>query len=225
MPGRIFCAIDTPDPKSARALVDATRRAVDGIKLGLEFFTANGPQGVRAVGGKQPVFLDLKLHDIPNTVAAAIRAVSPLKPAFVTIHASGGPDMLKAASDAADGMKLLGITVLTSLDEQDLAAVGQSGPVEAQVKRLADLAQKSGLAGVVCSAREVAALRAQCGPDFLLVVPGIRLAASPVQDQKRTATPAGAAEGGADILVVGRAITAAPDPAAAARAIRAAMTR
>jgi orotidine-5'-phosphate decarboxylase len=216
----VFVALDTVERARARALADAVRPHVGGLKLGLEFFCANGPDAVREVAGEAPLFLDLKLHDIPNTVAGAVRAVRPLRPALLTLHAGGGPAMLRAAVEAAAGeVKLLAVTVLTSLDEGDLDRVGQRGPVLDQARRLARLAQEAGLAGIVCSPHEIAALRAECGPGFLLVVPGIRPAGAGVGDQKRVMTPQEALAAGADHLVIGRPITAAPDPAAAARAI------
>lgn len=226
-PSPLFCSIDTTEPARARALVAATAGLVAGIKLGLEFFVANGPDGVRAVAGAAPLFLDLKLHDIPNTVAGAVRAAARLAPAWLTVHCSGGGAMLRAAAAAAASaaeeggprMRLIGVTVLTSLDEADLGAVGQEGPVAEQALRLALLARGSGLDGIVCSPHEVARLRAACGPGFLLVVPGIRPAGSALGDQKRVMGPRAAIAAGADYLVIGRPITAAADPAAAARAI------
>jgi orotidine-5'-phosphate decarboxylase len=222
----IFCALDTTEVDHARSLARSLAGAVGGMKLGLEFFAANGPEGVRAVAaGAGRVFLDLKLHDIPNTVAGAVRAVTPLAPAFLTLHCAGGAAMLRAARDAAAAAgsaprtRLLGVTVLTSLDEDDLAATGQKSPVADQVLRLAVLAQASGLDGVVCSPQEVGMLRRECGPGFLLVVPGIRPAGSTAGDQKRIMAPREALAAGADYLVIGRPITAAPDPAAAAQAL------
>ena len=224
----VFCAIDTTDVDKATTLARTVRGLVGGVKLGLEMFCAQGPLAIRRIAGEQPLFLDLKLHDIPNTVAAAVRAVAPIRPDFLTVHASGGAAMLRAAAEAAaetaapDGnrTRLLGVTVLTSLDDADLDGVGQRPPVAGQVARLADLAQRCGLDGVICSPHEVAALRAQCGPDFRLVVPGIRPAGAATGDQKRVMTPAEAMRLGADHLVIGRPITAAADPAVAARAIR-----
>jgi orotidine-5'-phosphate decarboxylase len=224
----IFCAIDTPELARARGLAASLRGAAN-IKLGLEFFVANGPAGVREVAGKAPLFLDLKLHDIPNTVAGAVRAVAPLKPLLLTLHCAGGPTMMREAAAAAAAtaqggrrMQLLGVSVLTSLDDNDLAALGQRGPVGEQVVRLALLARDNGLDGVVCSPLEVPALRAACGPKFLLVVPGIRLLGGASGDQKRVMGPREALAAGADYLVIGRPITGAPDPAAAARALLAA---
>ncbi len=178
----------------------------------------------RAAAAGLPVFLDLKFHDIPNTVADAVRAALSLAPVMLTVHASGGAAMMRAAADAAEEAGanrplVLGVTVLTSLGAEDLAATGLAGPVPDQVMRLARLAQASGLDGVVCSAREVAALRAECGAAFTLVVPGIRPAGAAAGDQKRTATPAEAVAAGADYLVIGRPVTGADDAAQAARAI------
>jgi orotidine-5'-phosphate decarboxylase len=219
----ILCAIDTPDPARARALAASVAPHVGGIKLGLEFFAANGPAATRDVASGMELFLDLKLHDIPNTVAGAVRSVAPLGAALLTVHCGGGAAMLRAASEAAKEAggrtTIIGVTVLTSLDAADLDAVGQRGPVDAQTRRLADLAQTSGLGGIVCSPHEVAILRAQCGRDFLLVVPGIRPRGAASGDQKRVMSPAEALDAGADYLVIGRPITEAADPAAAARAI------
>jgi orotidine-5'-phosphate decarboxylase len=218
----ILCAIDTNEIARAEALIAETAGAVGGVKLGLEFFAAHGPAGIRtAVAGQRNVFLDLKLHDIPNTVAGAVKSCLALDPLLLTLHCAGGPAMMRAAAEARGNARtrLLGVTVLTSLDDSDLAATGQNGPAAAQVKRLALLAQASGLDGVVCSPQEVAMLRATCRKDFLLVVPGIRPAGAAAQDQKRVQTPRDAITAGADYLVIGRPITEAPDPQAAARAI------
>ncbi|MGE0120595.1 MAG: orotidine-5'-phosphate decarboxylase [Dongiaceae bacterium] len=231
MPTQIFLAIDTTNVSTAAAQAASTRDTVAGIKLGLEFFAANGPGGVRTVASSgAPLFLDLKLHDIPNTVAGAVRAVVPLRPALLTVHASGGAAMLRAAVDAAGEAaaktgaarpRLVAVTVLTSLAEAELDDIGQRGPIADQARRLAALARNCGLDGVVCSPHEIEALRAECGSGFLLVVPGIRPASTGVGDQKRVMTPAEAARRGADYLVIGRPITAADDPAAAARRIAA----
>jgi orotidine-5'-phosphate decarboxylase len=223
----LLCAIDTADLARAKTLAASLAGVVGGIKLGLEFFAAHGPAGVQQVVGANTLFLDLKLHDIPNTVAGAVRAAASLEPLLLTLHAAGGPGMMEAARNAADlvasqgkrRVKLLGVTVLTSLDDGDLAAVGQQGPVGEQVQRLAVLARDSGLDGVVCAPLEVAALREICGPDFLLVVPGIRPAGAASGDQKRVMGPRAAIQAGADYLVVGRPITEATHPAAAAQAI------
>jgi len=218
----IFCAIDTVDVGAARELASKLQGLIGGVKLGLEFFTANGCDGVRKVmdGAELPLFIDLKFHDIPNTVAGAVRGISSLTPAFFTIHAGGGAAMMKAAVEAAEGRsKVLAVTILTSLSEADMAPMGISGSVADQVKRLADLAQASGVDGLVCSPHEVAMLRAHLGAGMALVVPGIRPKGSAADDQARTLTPAEALKVGADHLVIGRPITAAADPAAAARAI------
>jgi orotidine-5'-phosphate decarboxylase len=226
----ILCAIDTPDPARARALAAAVSGAVGGIKLGLEFFVANGPAAVRQMAGATPLFLDLKLHDIPNTVAGAVHAAAALQPLLLTIHCAGGAAMMRAAaaaaSEAGQGgrrLKLIGVTVLTSLDDGDLAATGQRGTASEQAQRLALLARDSGLDGVVCSPHEIAALRAACGKEFLLVVPGIRPSGIAAGDQKRVLNPRAALDAGADYLVIGRPITGAPDPRAVARAMRAAL--
>ncbi len=223
---RLFVALDTQNLGKAAGLAQALAGQVGGLKIGKEFFAAQGPDGVRAVAGGEPLFLDLKFHDIPNTVAGAIRAVVHLRPFMVNVHASGGRAMMQAAGEAAREAAedlevtrplVLGVTVLTSLDEDDLDAVGQRGPASDQTVRLAELARDSGLDGVVCSPREIAAVRAACGPDFQLVVPGIRPTWAAAGDQKRIMTPAEALGAGADYLVVGRPITGAADPVAAAR--------
>ncbi|MDA0306696.1 MAG: orotidine-5'-phosphate decarboxylase [Proteobacteria bacterium] len=221
---RIFVALDTTDLDHALSLATALQGLVGGVKLGKEFFTALGPQGVNAISALgMPVFLDLKFHDIPATVAGAVNAALPLAPVMLTVHASGGAAMMQAAAGAAanaDNRPLvLAVTVLTSLGDEDLAAMGVSGDAAAQVLRLAVLAKSSGLDGVVCSAREAAALRAELGPDFKLVVPGIRPDWAATDDQKRITTPKEAVDLGADYLVIGRPITGADDPAAAAKRI------
>jgi orotidine-5'-phosphate decarboxylase len=220
----VFVAIDTTDLEYARVLGERLKPHVGGIKLGLEFFAAHGPAGVRAFSGiGLPIFLDLKFHDIPNTVAGAVRAAAGLGVNILNVHAAGGPAMLKAAVDAARGVnpdaKVIAVTVLTSLADADLEAVGQRGPAADQVARLASLTRNNGLDGVVCSAHEIASLRAALGPDFLLVVPGIRPKGADLGDQQRVMGPKEALDAGASILVIGRPITAAPDPVEAARAI------
>lgn len=229
MTNPIICALDTVDLDVAATLATAIAGNVGGVKLGKEFLASHGPQGVRRVAASGlPLFLDVKFHDIPNTVAGALKALLPLKPEIVNVHAAGGPAMLAAARDAvaSAGVNrpwLIAVTVLTSLDDADLAAVGQQGPVTAQVVRLAKLAQAQGCDGVVCAPQEIVAIRAACGPGFKLVVPGIRPAGSAVGDQKRVMGPAEALAAGADRLVIGRPITAAADPAAAARDIAASL--
>lgn len=223
---RIFAAVDTPDPRAASALCQALGGTVGGIKLGLEFFVANGPDAVRAARTEdQRLFLDLKFHDIPNTVAGAVQAACALEPELITIHAGGGPAMIEAARRAAEEAgganrpRVIAVTVLTSLGDEDLQKVGQRPPAADQVLRLARLAHDSGADGAVCSPLEAAVLRADLGPNFLLVVPGVRPPGSAADDQKRVMTPKDAIAAGADILVIGRPITRAPDPAAAARDI------
>lgn len=222
----VFVALDTPDLERALALSRAVKDHVGGLKIGLEFYTACGPDGVkRIVEFGLPVFADVKFHDIPNTVAAASRELARLGAKMFNVHASGGEVMMREAAAAAHAVdrniKVLGVTVLTSIDEPVLQSVGQRGPAAEQVVRLAKLAKHSGLDGVVCSAHEIAALRGACGGDFLLVVPGIRPEGADLADQRRVMTPSQAHSAGADILVIGRPITSAPDPAAAARAIAA----
>lgn len=216
----LFVAIDTPDLVRAHRLADALGGIVGGIKLGLEFFAANGPAGIKALASAGlPVFLDLKLHDIPNTVANAVKALAPTAPALLTVHAAGGAAMMAAAKAAAPvGTKVVAVTVLTSLDQPDLAAGGVRGTPGEQVARLAALARQSGLDGIVCSGAEVGAARAQW-PGGFFVVPGVRPKGGDLGDQKRVSTPAEAMVDGASILVIGRPITAAQDPAMAARLI------
>ncbi|CAA9509518.1 MAG: Orotidine 5'-phosphate decarboxylase [uncultured Sphingomonas sp.] len=224
MSNPLFVALDTPDLARAADLATAVREHVGGLKLGWEFFAANGPAGVQAVGRSGlPIFLDLKLHDIPNTVAKAIAALASLHPAVLTVHAAGGAAMLSAAkAAAAQGTKVVAVTVLTSLDDDDLQSVGVQGTSGEQVGRLAALARGSGCDGIVCSGAEVAAARA-AWPDGHFVVPGIRPAGGEVGDQKRVASPRDALAAGASMLVVGRPITAAADPAQAARDIAASL--
>ena len=218
----IFVAIDTPDLTRAMVLASEVREHAGGLKLGLEFFMANGPPGVRELAATGvPVFLDLKLHDIPNTVAKAVEAVAPLEPAILTVHASGGRAMLEAAKAAAPaGTKVVAVTVLTSLDAADLAQTGVNGSPAEQVERLAHLARSAGIDGIVCSGAEVAAARA-AWPDGFFVVPGVRPAGADTGDQKRVVTPRQALDDGASVLVIGRPITAADDPARAIREISA----
>lgn len=217
----VWLAVDTVDVAHARALVRSCATSLGGVKLGLEFFVANGPEGVRTVMADSglPLFLDLKFHDIPNTVARAVAGTAALDPALLTIHASGGAAMIRAAkAAAAPDTKVIAVTVLTSLDKGDLESTGiSSAPLE-QVQRLALLARDSGADGMVCSPHEVAAAKA-LWPEGCFVVPGVRPAGSDAGDQKRIMTPEAALAAGASVLVVGRPITAAPDPALAARAL------
>jgi orotidine-5'-phosphate decarboxylase len=218
----LFVALDTTDLEKAKAIVGQVRHHVGGIKLGLEFFCANGPEGVLAMAELDlPLFLDLKLHDIPNTVAKAVHALRPLEPAVLTVHAGGGRAMMEDAKAAAPaGTKVIAVSVLTSLDEQDLADIGVKADMHGQVERLTELAREAGLDGVVCSGREVAAARS-VWPEGFLVVPGVRPGNGAQADQKRVITPREALDNGASILVVGRPITQAQDPDKAARAIEA----
>jgi orotidine-5'-phosphate decarboxylase len=223
-PNPIFVALDTPSLDVATAIAARVAPYVGGLKLGLEFVSANGPEGVRAiVKSGRPVFLDVKLHDIPNTVAGAMKALAPLGAAIINVHASGGAAMMRAAVDAAASVrprpKVLAVTVLTSLEAADLAAMGVPGTPLEQVVRLARLTKAAGVDGVVCSPQEIAAVRAACGPDFLIVTPGVRPKGGELGDQKRVMTPKEALSAGADFLVIGRPITGAADPAEAARAI------
>ncbi len=225
----IFCALDTTDLAQAVRIGEAVRGSVGGLKIGLEFFNATGPEGARAIVGLGiPVFFDLKLHDIPNTVAGGVRAVADLGPAIIDVHTVGGRAMMEAAAreatKAGDAAPLvIGVTVLTSLDENDLSDTGVTRSPREQVIALAQLAQASGLGGVVCSSHEIEALRAACGPDFKLIVPGIRPVGADIGDQKRVMTPREAYDLGADILVIGRPITQAANPGQAAAEIAASL--
>jgi orotidine-5'-phosphate decarboxylase len=216
----IFVAIDTPDLDRALDIAEAVRGEAGGVKLGLEFFSAQGPAGFRQIADLGlPVFLDVKLHDIPNTVAKAVEALASLEPAILTVHASGGRQMLQAAKAAAPAStKVIAVTVLTSLGASDLHDIGVDASPANQVARLASLARDSGVDGIVCSGAEVAAAR-QAWPDGFFVVPGVRPAGADVADQKRVVTPAQAITDGASVLVIGRPITGAPDPAQAIRDI------
>jgi orotidine-5'-phosphate decarboxylase len=218
----IFVAIDTPDLARARDIALAVRSVAGGLKLGLEFFAANGPAGVADLGEfGLPIFLDLKLHDIPNTVAKAVQALRSLEPAILTVHAAGGLAMLENAKAAASpATRVVAVTVLTSLDEKDLAATGVKGSPADQVARLAALAQSAGLDGIVCSGEEAGAAR-KAWPNGFFVVPGVRPQGGGAADQKRVVTPRAAIDAGASILVIGRPITEADDPAAAVRGIAA----
>jgi len=222
MTSPIFVALDTPDLERAKAIAARVRNHVGGLKLGLEFFTSNGRSGVREMAQLGlPIFLDLKLHDIPNTVAKAVQALRDLEPAVLTIHAAGGRAMMEDAKAAAPaGTKVVGVTVLTSLDGEDLQSVGLGADPHAQVERLTALAREAGLDGVVCSGAEVKAAK-RLWPGGYFVVPGVRPPEGSAGDQKRVATPRQALNDGASILVIGRPITAAEDPDQAARAIAA----
>jgi len=218
----IYVAIDTPDLERAKAIATRVKAHVGGIKLGLEFFMANGRAGVHEMHDiGLPIFLDLKLHDIPNTVAKAIQALRPLEPAILTVHAAGGRAMLEDAKAAAPmGTKVVAVTMLTSLDDSDLTSIGLKPDPHEQVMRLTELAKSSGVDGIVCSGEEVRAAK-NIWHDGFFVVPGVRPANGVVGDQKRVVTPRAALDAGASILVIGRPITQAEDPDLAARAIEA----
>jgi len=221
----ICVALDTPDLDRARTVAKALRPHVGYMKIGMEFFYAHGAKGYEAVAAEGlPIFLDLKLHDIPNTVAEGMRSLMRLQPspAIINLHASGGMAMMQAAGEAIGGRaKLIAVTILTSLSNEDIWAAGFNAKLEtgAHAAVLAKLAKAAGLDGVVCSTHDLAGIRAATGPDFLTVVPGIRPAEGASHDQKRVATPKSAMAAGADILVIGRAITGAADPAVAAQKI------
>jgi orotidine-5'-phosphate decarboxylase len=222
MTSPVYVALDTPDLERAKAIATKVRHHVGGIKLGLEFFAANGRSGVKEMAQLGlPIFLDLKLHDIPNTVAKAVQALRDLEPAVLTIHAAGGRAMMEDAKAAAPtGTKVVAVTVLTSLDGNDLGSIGIKGDPHGQVERLAMLAREAGLDGVVCSGAEVRAVK-KLWSDGFFVVPGVRPANGEAGDQKRVVTPRQALDDGASILVIGRPITGAQDPDEAARAIEA----
>jgi orotidine-5'-phosphate decarboxylase len=222
MTSPIFVALDTPDLERAKTIAAKVRHHIGGIKLGLEFFAANGRSGVKDMAHLDlPIFLDLKLHDIPNTVAKAIQSLRDLEPAVLTIHAAGGRAMMEDAKAAAPtGTKVVAVTVLTSLDGGDLQSTGLGADPHAQVERLTALAREAGLDGVVCSGAEVKAAK-KLWPGGYFVVPGVRLPEGSIGDQKRVVTPRQALDHGASMLVVGRPITGAEDPDQAARAIAA----
>ena len=225
----IICALDTTDVSDATALAHEVRPHVGAVKLGLEFFTANGAAGVSQITHLGvPVFLDLKFHDIPNTVAKAIAATVGMNTFMMTVHTSGGQHMMRAAIEASDRVAqitgkerplVIGVTLLTSLDQNDISILGFNTTVQEQVLRLADLAQSAGLDGVVCSPFEIQPIRKACGHDLKLIVPGIRPVGSASNDQKRILTPKEALARGADYLVIGRPITDAPNRAKAAQSI------
>lgn len=221
---KLFCAIDTADLQQACDLSAQIAPVIGGIKLGLEFFNNFGPQGIEAVLKAAPdceLFIDLKFHDIPNTVAGAVRGICMnFAPAYLNVHASGGLEMMQAAQEAcADQTKLLAVTILTSLDANAIDRVGYKDGLSDRVQQMALLTQQAQLAGVVCSAHEISIVREVCGDEFALMVPGIRPKGSDKGDQKRTMTPKQALDAGASHLVIGRPITQANDPAKAAEDI------
>ncbi|ETK36303.1 orotidine-5'-phosphate decarboxylase [Microbispora sp. ATCC PTA-5024] len=226
-PAPIAVALDAPDLETAARWAGLVTPHVSTVKVGLELYLRYGPDVIASVRGASGVnvFLDLKLHDIPNTVSAAARAVARLKPGILTVHAAGGPAMIRAAVDAAPNAKIAAVTLLTSLSEADLAGIGIQGPPADAVRRMAAVAVGAGAQALVCSPREVAAVRAEVGPGVTLITPGVRPVGADSQDQARVATPEEAIAHGADLLVIGRPITGSPDPGAAAAGIAAALRR
>ncbi len=220
MSNPVFLALDLPQLDAATALAAKVKSHIGGVKLGLEFFCAHGAHGVHEIAHLGlPIFLDLKLHDIPNTVAGAMQALHVLEPAIVTVHASGGRAMMEdAKAAAAENCKVVGVTMLTSLDERDLKRMGVEGTSHDHVMRLAESAQTAGLDGIVCSGQEVASVHKQWKDGFL-VVPGLRPGGKATGDQKRVVTPRQARDDGASVLVIGRPISRAHDPLTAAREI------
>ncbi|ADH68508.1 MULTISPECIES: orotidine-5'-phosphate decarboxylase [Nocardiopsis] len=223
----IAVALDARDLETAATWASAVAPHVSTVKVGLELYLRYGPDVVSAVRGasRVGVFLDLKLHDIPATVAGAARSVAGLRPSILTVHAGGGADMVRAAVEAAPETRIAAVTVLTSMDEDDLEQVGLLGPARDAVRRLAVLAVGAGARALVCSPQEVALLRSEVGPDVTLITPGVRPAGADRGDQSRVATPEEAVAAGADLLVIGRPITRAPDPGAAAASLAAAVRR
>ena len=226
-PAPIAVALDAPDLETAARWAGLVTPHVSTVKVGLELYLRYGPGIVASIRGASGVkiFLDLKLHDIPATVAGAARAVARLHPDLLTVHAAGGPEVVRAAVEAAPDTMIAAVTLLTSLGSEDLEPIGIVGPLSDAVRRLAALAVANGARGLVCSPREVAEVRAEVGPDILLITPGVRPAGTASNDQARTATPEEALRAGADLLVIGRPITSAPDPGAAAAAIAAPLRR
>jgi orotidine-5'-phosphate decarboxylase len=224
----VAVALDGPDLATITSWAAAAGPYVSTMKVGLETFLRDGAaavHGAREASGGRDVFLDLKLHDIPNTVAGAARSVAHLVPAYLTVHATGGSAMIRAAVQELPGTRVTAVTVLTSMSEDDLTAVGLLGPSIDAVRRLAALSVAAGARAIVCSPQEVAAVRAEVGDGIVLITPGVRPAGASVGDQARVATPEQAIADGADLLVIGRPITAAPDVAAAAAAIAATLAQ
>ena len=226
-PAPIAVALDAPNLEIASQWAGLVTPHVSTVKIGLELYLRYGPEVVASIRGASGVqiFLDLKLHDIPATVASAVRTVARLRPQLITVHAAGGPAMIRAAVEAAPGAPIAAVTALTSLTGEDLHRIGVAGDTADWVLRLAALAVEAGVSGLVCSPREVAAVRAEVGPGITLITPGVRPAGTDTHDQARVATPEEALSAGADLLVIGRAITGAPDPGAAAAAIAASLRR
>ncbi|MEV4188323.1 orotidine-5'-phosphate decarboxylase [Streptosporangium canum] len=226
-PAPIAVALDAPDLETAAHWASLVTPHVSTVKVGLELYLRYGPEVIASVRGASgvQVFLDLKLHDIPNTVAGAAKAVARLKPAILTVHAAGGPAMIQAAVEALPDTQIAAVTVLTSLSDADLERIGVAGPSDDAVRRLAVVAVGAGAQALVCSPREVATVRAEVGPDITLITPGVRPVGAASQDQARVATPEQALADGADLLVIGRPITGSADPGAAAAGIAAALRR
>ena len=226
-PAPIAVALDAPDLETAARWAGLVTPHVSTVKIGLELYLRYGPEVVASIRGASGVriFLDLKLHDIPATVTSAARAVARLHPDLLTVHAAGGPEVVRAAVQGAPDTTVAAVTVLTSLSGADLERIGMLGPMSDAVRRLAGLAVESGARGLVCSPQEVAAVRSEVGPDITLITPGIRPVGASTHDQARTATPEEALRAGANLLVIGRPITGAPDPGAAAAAIAAPLRR
>ncbi len=226
-PAPIAVALDAPDLETAARWAALVTPHVSTVKVGLELYLRYGPEVVASIRGASGVkiFLDLKLHDIPATVTGAARAVARLRPELLTVHAAGGPEVIRAAVEGAPVTTIAAVTVLTSLNQATLERIGMLGPMSDAVRRLAVLAVGAGARGLVCSPQEVAAVRAEVGPDITLITPGVRPVGSSVHDQARTATPEEALRAGANLLVIGRPITGAPDPGAAAAAIAAPLRR
>ena len=223
----IAVALDAPDLDTAARWAALVTPHVSTVKIGLELYLRYGPDAVASIRGASAVdvFLDLKLHDIPATVAGAARAVARLRPALLTVHAAAGPAAIRAAAQAAPGTRIVAVTVLTSLSDTDLGLLGVAGPVSDAVRRLAALSVAAGATGLVCSPREVAAVRGEVGDDITIITPGVRPAGAEAHDQARIATPVEALRAGADLLVIGRPITGAADPGAAAAAIAASLRK
>ena len=226
----LYCALDHSDPEITLKLAKSLIGSVDGLKLGLEYFCKNGSLGIDSLSALSiPIFLDLKLHDIPNTVAGAVKSITPLSPKYLTIHASGGIEMLKAAAKAAKEeserlnkprVRLLAVTILTSLDIRDLELIGFNESPPKSVAKMANMAALSGIDGIVCGPQEIKLVREEVGNELEIFVPGIRPKGSQKGDQKRAATPLDAVRDGANALVVGRPITESKDPAEAALKIK-----
>jgi orotidine-5'-phosphate decarboxylase len=223
----IAVALDAPNLDIAARWAGLVIPHVSTVKIGLELYLSYGPAVIASVRGASgvKVLLDLKLHDIPATVAGAARSVARLRPDLLTVHAVGGAAAIRAAADAAPDTKIVAVTVLTSLNDADLDKIGLAGPVREAAVRLAALAVQAGARGLVCSPQEVSAVRAEVGPEIILITPGVRPAGSDAHDQARTATPEDALRAGADLLVIGRPITGAADPGAAAAALAASLRR